>query len=110
MQDREHRAVTDWIQKLVGVEGRGQRSGLRFAVSHDNGDDEVRVVEGGTESMRQTITEFAAFMDGARCIGRAMTADASWKGKLFEEFLESRFGLALIGINFRVSSFQITVG
>src|SRR5437588_12595863 len=103
MQDREHRAVTDWIQKLVGVEGRGQRSGLRFAVSHDNGDDEVWVVEGSAESVRKAIPEFAAFMDGARSVRRAMTADASWKGKLFEEFLESRFVLALVGINFRVS-------
>src|SRR5260370_36261894 len=102
MQDREHRAVTDGIQKFVGVEGRGQRSGLRFAVSHDNGDDEVRVVEGSAESVRQAITELAAFMDGTGSIVRAMTADASWKGKLFEELLESSVGLALVGINFRV--------
>src|SRR5260370_33068333 len=99
MQDREYSAVADGIQKLVGVEGRGQRSGLRFAVSHDNGDDEVGIVEGRTESVRQAITELAAFMDGARRVGRAMTADASWKGKLFEESLEPSFGLALIGID-----------
>src|SRR6266436_4767064 len=110
MQDREHGAVANGIQKLVGVEGGGQRSGLRFAVSHDNGDDEVGIVEGSAEPVRQAIAEFAAFMDGAGRVGRAMTADASWKGELFEEFLESGFGLALIGINFRVSSLQITVG
>src|SRR5260370_34352064 len=107
MQDREHRAATDAIQKFVGVEGRGQRSGLRFAVSHDNGDDEVRVVEGSAESVRQAITELAAFMDGTGSIGRAMTADASWKGKLFEEFLEAGFGLRFIRINFRVKSLPI---
>src|SRR5216684_5682488 len=101
MQDREHRAVTDGIQKLVGVQGRGQGSGLRFAVSHDNGDDEVGIVEGSAEPVRQAIAELAAFMDGTGSVGRAMTADASWKGKLFEESLEPGFGLALIGINFR---------
>src|SRR5260370_20571038 len=109
MQDREYSAVADGIQKLVGVEGRGQRSGLRFAVSHDNGDDEIGIVEGRAESVRQAIAEFAAFMNGAGSVGRAMTADAPWEGKLFEEFLEPRLGLALIGIHFRVGSFQRTV-
>src|SRR5260370_40619582 len=110
MQDRKYRAVADGIQKLVGVAGRGQGSGLRVAVSHNDGDDEVGIVEGRAESMRQAIAEFPALMDGAGRVGCAMAADASWKGELFEEFLEPDFGLALVGIDFRVGSFQIAVG
>src|ERR1700682_1778042 len=60
--------------------------------------------------MRQAIAELTAFMNGTRGVRRAMTADASRKRKLFEEFLEPRLSFALVGIDFRIRSFQIAVG
>ena len=42
MQDRQHRAVGGRIEELVGMPGRGQRSGFRLAVADDAGDDRDR--------------------------------------------------------------------
>ena len=45
VQDRQHRAVAHRIDELVRVPRRRERSGLRLAVAHDAGDDQVGVVE-----------------------------------------------------------------
>ena len=41
MQDRQHRAVGDWVEKLVGLPSRGERAGFGFAVADDAGDDQL---------------------------------------------------------------------
>jgi hypothetical protein len=52
VEDGKNRAVVDGIEELVGVPTGGERAGLGFAVADDDGDDEVRVVECGAESVR----------------------------------------------------------
>jgi len=39
------------------VPGRRQRAGLGLAVADDAGDDEIRIVEGGAEGVRQRVAE-----------------------------------------------------
>ena len=45
MQDRQHRAVGDRIEELVGMPRRGERSGFRLAVADDARHDERGIVE-----------------------------------------------------------------
>ena len=44
MQNGEHDAVGEWVEKLVRVPRRGQRTGFRLPVSDDAGDDQVGIV------------------------------------------------------------------
>ena len=47
VKDRQNRPVGGWVQKLIRVPTRRQRSGLGLAVADDTGDDQIGVVEGG---------------------------------------------------------------
>ena len=51
MQDRQHRAVSCRIKKLVRMPRRGQRSGFRLAIADHAGDDEIGIVEHRPERM-----------------------------------------------------------
>ena len=55
MQDREHRSVGYRVQEFIGVPRGRQRAGLRLAVADNAGDDQVRIVEGGAESVAQRV-------------------------------------------------------
>ncbi len=81
MQNRQHCAIADRIQKFVGVQGRSEWASFRFPVAHDHCDDEIRIIEGRAESMRQAVAELAAFMNRTRRVRRAMTADAAREKK-----------------------------
>jgi hypothetical protein len=45
VEDRQHGAVADRIDELVGMPGGGERPGLRLAVADHARDDELGVVE-----------------------------------------------------------------
>ena len=53
MQDGQHDAIGDRIQELVRVPRRRQRPGLGLAVADDARDQQIRVVEGSAEGMRE---------------------------------------------------------
>jgi hypothetical protein len=63
MQDGQHRAVGDRVEKLVGLPGGGQRPGLGLAVADDAGDDKGGIVERCAEGVAEGIAEFAAFVN-----------------------------------------------
>ena len=110
MQDRQHRAVGDRIEKLVGLPGRRQRPGLGLAVADDAGDDQTGIVERRAEGVAEGIAEFAAFMDRAGRRGRDMARNAAGERKLLEQPLHSGFVLADVGIDLAVAAFEIGVG
>ena len=66
VQDRQHDAVADRVEKLVGMPCGGQWSGLGFAVADDAGDDQLRIVERGPEGMADRITQLAPLMNRSR--------------------------------------------
>ena len=109
VQDGQNRAVMDWIQKLVRVPARGQRAGLRFAIPHDAGDQQVGIVEGRAVSVREGIAEFPALVNRTGRLRRDMTGNAARKGKLLEQSLQSVGILGDVRINFAVGSFEIRV-
>ncbi|GCB44069.1 hypothetical protein SNL152K_1354 [Streptomyces sp. NL15-2K] len=85
VQDRQDGTVVDGVEELVGVPGRGQRPGLRLAVTDDAGDHQVRAVEGGSVGVREGVAQFAALVDGAGRLGRHMARHAAGEGKLPEQ-------------------------
>src|SRR3954469_4668123 len=109
MQNGQHRAITDRIQKLVGMPCGGEGSGLRLAISHDAAHHEVWIVEGGAKRMGQRITELAAFIDRAGDIRRAVTGNATRKRELLEQAPHPLDVLADIGIHVTVASLEIRI-
>ncbi len=84
MQNRQHRTIMHRIQKLVGVPGRREWPRFRFAVAHDTGDDQIRVVEGGAVGVRDGVAQFAAFMDRAGGFWCHVARDTTRKRELLK--------------------------
>jgi hypothetical protein len=74
MQDREHHAVSDGIEELVGMPARGEWPGLRLAVADNAGDDQVGVVVGRTVRVRNRVSQFTTL------VYRAGVSGATWLG------------------------------
>ena len=110
MQDGQHRAVGDRVEKLVGLPGGGQRPGLGLAVADDAGDDQAGIVERRAEGVAEGIAEFAAFMNRPGRRRGHVARNAAGEGKLLEQPLHPGFVLADVGIDLAVAAFEIGVG
>ena len=92
VQDRQHGAVADRVEEAGALPGAGQRPRLRLAVADHRGDDQVRVVEGRAEGVRQHVAQLAALVDRARRLhadvardparGREAAAQAQQAGRV----------------------------
>src|ERR1700733_12276023 len=102
MQNRQHRAISCGIEKLVRMPRRGHRSGLGLAVADDAGDNQLWIVEHRAVGVRQGIAELTAFVDRARRLRRGMARDATRKAKLFEEALHAALALPDVRVDFAV--------
>ena len=109
MQDRQHGAVTDRIEELVGLPGGGQRSGLGLAVPDHAGDDQAGIVECGAEGMAERIAKLATFMDRSRRGRRHMARDAARERELLEQPLQPGLVLADVGVDLAVRAFEVCV-
>ena len=107
MQDRQHGAVADRVQELVGMPRRRERSGLRFTVPHHHRDEQIGVIEGRAEGVGDAVAELAAFVDRARSLGRAVAADASGEREFLEELGHPFFVFALVRVHLRVGPFEV---
>src|SRR6185369_11084767 len=90
--------------------GGCQRSGFCLAVANHNRYDEIGIVESGSVSVRKGIAEFSAFMNRAGCFWSAVRSDAARKGELLKKLEHAGFIAALVGIDFRIMTFQIAIG
>ena len=59
--------------------------------------------------MRKAVPQLAAFVNRARCLWRAVTADTARKRKLLHKLLETSKILALVRINLCVHAFEVAV-
>jgi hypothetical protein len=109
MKDRKHRAIARRVQKFVGVPTGGERAGFRFAVAYDATDDQIRIVERRAIGVRQRITEFAAFMNGARSFRRYMAGNSVRPGELAKQPLQPIPAALDRRITLGVRSFEIAV-
>src|SRR5579871_5192209 len=85
MQDRQDRAVGDWIEELVGMPRRGERPGFRLAIADDAGNEEIGIVEHRSERMAEGIAQLPALVDGAGALRRRMAGNSTGKRKLRKE-------------------------
>src|SRR5215510_6951161 len=85
VQDGKHRPITNRIEKLVDVPGSREWPGFRFAVANHRGNDQIRIVERGAARVREHVTELTSFVNRSGRLRRAVTANATGEGKLFEE-------------------------
>ena len=79
MQDGQYGTVMSRVQKLVRVPGGSKRTCFGLAIANDAADDEIRIVERCTKRMRECVSQFAAFMNRTRSLGRDVTADTARK-------------------------------
>src|SRR5215468_8272308 len=107
IQDGQHRAIANGIEKLVDVPRSSQRTCLGFTIPDHCRDDQIWIVKGGAARVRQNVTQLATFVDRAGCFGSAVTADTAGKRKLFEEPRQAVNVLAFLWINLRVGSFNV---
>ena len=109
MQDRQHDPVSDGIEKLVGLPGSRQRTGLGLTVADHAGDDQTGIVERGTEGMAERVSEFAAFVNRAWRGRGDVAGNPTGKRELREQLLESGLVLGDVRIDFTPSAFEIDV-
>src|SRR2546426_3564296 len=107
VKDGQYRSIANGTQELVDVPRSCQRSGFRFTVSNHSSDNQVRVIERSAAGVGKHISQFAAFVDRTGSLWRAVTADATWERKLFEELVQATFVFALFGIDLGVRSLEI---
>src|SRR5580693_1133116 len=109
VKNRQYRAVANRIQEFVRVPRSGQRASLRFAVSNHYANDQIWIVKGGSERMRDAVAKLAAFMDRTRNFGSAVAAKLTGERKGAEKFEHARFVLAFLRINFRIPAFEVAI-
>jgi hypothetical protein len=107
VKDRQHGSIAHRVEKLVRVPGGGQGAGLRLAIAHRHGDEQVRVVERGAKGVRQAVAELAALVNGSRRFRRAVAADTAGKGKLLEEAAQAFLVFTRVRVDLGVGALEI---
>src|SRR6185295_12377376 len=77
MENRQHDAVADRIEELVGVPCRRERTRLGFPIADDAGHDEIWIVEHRAGGVAQGVPELASFVNAARRFRRHMARNAA---------------------------------
>src|SRR4051812_42603792 len=62
IENRQHRAVTNWIEKLVDVPRSCERARFRLAISHDGGNNQFGIIKRRTARVRQDVTQSPSLM------------------------------------------------
>lgn len=109
VQDGQHRAIARRVQEADRLPRRGQRPGFSLAVADHGGHDQRGIVERGAEGMREAVTEFAALVDRARHMRRAVRPDAARGRKPLEQARHAGFVPRAFGVAFRIMAVQIGV-
>ena len=86
---------------------RRERSGFRLAVADDAGDEQVGIVEGGAECVRERVTELAALVDRAGRLGRDVARDPARERELPEEPAQSFLVLADVRVDLAVRALEV---
>ncbi len=87
-----------------------ERSCLCFAVADYGADDQVGVVERGTECVHEGIAELAALMDRPRSLRRYVAGDPAREGELAEQPAHPLGVLRDVRIGLGVAALEVAVG
>src|SRR5262249_60174009 len=96
--DRQNHPAGCRGEKLVGMPTRGQGAGFRFAVADDTGNYQIRVVEGRSVGVRESVAELAAFVNRTGRLRCNVARDTAGERELGEEAFHAFF----IGRNVRI--------
>src|SRR6185437_16317930 len=103
-------AVGDRVEELVRVPAGREGPGLGLAVADDAGDDEVGVVEGRAERVRERVPELASLVDRSGRLGCDVRRDAAGKRELTEQRAEAVLAGADMRVDLAVGAFEVGVG
>ncbi len=110
VENGEDSAVSDRVQKFIGVPGSGQGAGLGLAIAHHAGGQKVGVVEHGAKGVGQGVAQLAALVDGAGRFRGHMAGDPAGEGELFEQAFHALLVLAHVGVDLAVRTVQPVLG
>src|SRR5262245_36766650 len=88
----------------------GEWSRLRLAVADDAGDDQVWVVVGGSVCVRDCVSELAALMHRAWCLGSYVAGNTSRERELGEESRHALYVLGDVWVHFAIGSLKVGIG
>src|SRR5262249_62208948 len=88
---QQNRPVGCRVEKLVGMPTRGQGAGFRFAVADDTGNYQIRVVEGRSVGVRESVAELAAFVNRTGRLRCNVARDTAGGRELGEEAFHAFF-------------------
>src|ERR1019366_4153926 len=91
MKDRKHGAITDRVQKFIGMPRGSERSGLCLSISDDDTHNQIGIVESRSERVRHTVTKLAAFVDRAWNLRRAVAAKLAGEREGSEQVEHAHF-------------------
>jgi hypothetical protein len=82
---------------------------FRFTVADDTSDDQIGIVERGSEGMAERVSQLATFVNRSRRRRSNMARDPSRKRELSEQLFQSGFVLADVWIDLSVGTFKVNV-
>ena len=80
----------DRIEKLVRVPAGRERSGFRFAITDDAGDEQIGIVERRAKGVRQRVAQFPTLVNRAGRLRRDVAWNAPGERELREEALDRK--------------------
>jgi hypothetical protein len=110
VQDWQHTAILDGVEEFVAVPASGQRTGLALSVSNDCQSNGLGVIEDGTESVRERVSELAALVDASHHLGCHVAAMTTREGKLLEEALHAFLVLRGVWVGLAPDALEVEVG
>jgi hypothetical protein len=75
----------DRIEEADAFPATLQRTGFGLAVADDRGHQQIRIIECGTEGVRERIAQLAALVDRARGRHRCVAGDTAGRAELTEQ-------------------------
>jgi hypothetical protein len=110
VQDGQHTAILDRVEKFVAVPAGSKRTGLTLSVSNDCQGDGLGVVKDGTESVGERVSELAALVDASHHLRRHVAAVSTGEGELLEEALHAFLVLRSVWVSFAPDALEVEVG
>jgi hypothetical protein len=110
VEDGQDRAIPRWVQKADPLPASLERPSLGLAVADHRGNDEARVVEGGSEGMDQNVAELPTLVDRPRRGHAHVARDPARGRELSEESPQPVLVLRHLGVDLGVRPFEVDVG
>ena len=109
MKDREYGAVARGIQEAVRFPASFERAGFRFAVADHTRDEQIRIIERGSEGVQQGVAEFSALVNGIGQMRAAMAGNSAGSGEFAKEAPDARSILGDFLVDGRIGPLQVGI-